>query len=222
MGCRVSAGLLIFLIAPWPVYAQSAPSVVHFEVASIRTTSIADARQQDLIHPLTISGRRIDFGAPTLNNLISTAFAVRPQQLIGAPSIRADEHYVIEAVMPEGAARGQMPEMLRALLEERFHLAAHRETREVKGYALVRSKHLLKLEPPRELDRSICSPGSTILPLPGIRRACTGLRAGLSPPQPILRGDPFKSPASGGMRRKSIRGSRWCSLPTVWPFISRI
>ncbi len=48
--------------------------------------------------------------------------------------------------MPEGTAREQIPEMLRAMLAERFHLAAHRESREQIVYALTVAPGGLKVK----------------------------------------------------------------------------
>lgn len=138
--------------------AQPDPPSAHFEAASIHATSFEEARRQGLLNPMSISGTHVSLGAKTMNYLIYTAFGVRPAQVIGAPPVNADERYVIEAVMPGGAPREKIPEMLLALLKDRFHLTAHRETREVKGYALVRTKSPLKLQPPREIDKSTCSP----------------------------------------------------------------
>src|SRR5204863_5587142 len=46
----------------------------------------------------------------------------------------------IEAKLPEGASRDQIPAMLRELLATRFKLTAHREYREQTVYALVVTK----------------------------------------------------------------------------------
>jgi len=77
-------------------------------------------------------------------------------QQVVAPDWTMQALVVIHAEMPEGATREQLPEMLKALLEERFHLTAHRATAEQPAYALVRGKGALKLNPPREMDLSAC------------------------------------------------------------------
>jgi uncharacterized protein (TIGR03435 family) len=46
------------------------------------------------------------------------------------------EGFNLRAVLPEGATKEQFQEMLRNLLEERFHLKWHRENRDVQTYVL--------------------------------------------------------------------------------------
>jgi uncharacterized protein (TIGR03435 family) len=58
--------------------------------------------------------------------------------------------------MPVGGTEEQYPDMLRALLEERFHLVAHRAAVEQTAYALVVAKNGPKLKKPGELDRATC------------------------------------------------------------------
>jgi uncharacterized protein (TIGR03435 family) len=71
--------------------------------------------------------------------LLTYAYNIRPHQLSGAPAWTSDARFDIEA-KAEGASPAQVRQMLQTLLAERFHLAAHRETREQPGYALVVAK----------------------------------------------------------------------------------
>jgi uncharacterized protein (TIGR03435 family) len=57
----------------------------------------------------------------------------------------------VQAKVPEGRSRNQMPEMLQALLVTGFKLAAHRASREFPVYALVVGKNGSK----RERQRTI-------------------------------------------------------------------
>jgi uncharacterized protein (TIGR03435 family) len=56
------------------------------------------------------------------------------------------ERFDILAKMPEGANKDQVPQMLQALLAERFHMVAHRESREESVFALVVGKGGAKLQ----------------------------------------------------------------------------
>jgi uncharacterized protein (TIGR03435 family) len=64
--------------------------------------------------------------------------------------------YVIHAIMPEGATKAQLPEMLRSLLETRFHLTAKRALTEQPVFALVAAKTGAKFGEARDVDRSVC------------------------------------------------------------------
>jgi bla regulator protein blaR1 len=79
-----------------------------------------------------------------------------PAQLESGPAWMDSARYQI-AAKPESTASKAMMNgpMLQSLLEERFHLKFHRETREVPAYALTVAKSGLKLRP---ADGSSCAP----------------------------------------------------------------
>lgn len=61
-----------------------------------------------------------------LNILLRRAFDVEASRLAGPTWLR-EEFYELNATMPEGSTRDQIPAMLRLLLSDRLHLAVHRE-----------------------------------------------------------------------------------------------
>ena len=82
----------------------------------------------------------------SLHRLIERAYSVKPPQVSGPEwldSVRVD----IAAKYPPEAKDGERARMLRTLLEDRFKLAVHRETRDLTGYALVVAKGGFKLKP---------------------------------------------------------------------------
>jgi uncharacterized protein (TIGR03435 family) len=75
----------------------------------------------------------------------------RPLQILGGPDWINSATYEIEAKAKGAAPDDQMNgPMLQALLEDRFKLKIHRETREVPVYALTAAKSGLKLKPLKE------------------------------------------------------------------------
>jgi uncharacterized protein (TIGR03435 family) len=74
-----------------------------------------------------------------LKPILVTAFAMRADQIEG-PSWLDSDCFDISAKLPAGASLDQLPDMLQALLTERFRLAAHKEDRPRSGYALVVDK----------------------------------------------------------------------------------
>jgi uncharacterized protein (TIGR03435 family) len=101
-----------------------------FEVASVRL-SAPDARGPSGISPTRVSLR----GYP-MPRLLEMAFRLHPSQLI-APGWVKDIRVEIQAIPPAGASRTQIPEMLQALLVERFGLLVHSERRSLEAYELV-------------------------------------------------------------------------------------
>src|SRR5687768_8756540 len=76
----------------------------------------------------------------SVRRLIAIAYRMRlptDRERIVGPSWIDAARFDINARTPPGSRREQVPDMLRALLVERFGLAAHTETREAPVYALV-------------------------------------------------------------------------------------
>src|SRR5262245_28373165 len=72
----------------------------------------------------------------TLRMLIVLAYNIQDYQLSGAPGWIESERYDVIAKAPADARKNDTWPMLRALLAERFHLAVHRETKEIPLYEL--------------------------------------------------------------------------------------
>jgi uncharacterized protein (TIGR03435 family) len=126
-----------------------------FEVASIRPappiTELAAQIQSGKAHVgMSIDGARADFGFVSLADLIAQAYRIKPYQLTG-PDWMKQQRFDVTAKIPDGASKDQVPEMLQALLADRFKLAVRRETKELPVYALVVGKNGLKMkEAPQE------------------------------------------------------------------------
>ncbi len=128
---------------------------IAFEVASIRSAG-------DITREMITSGKlhvgtkieagRVDIGYASLRDLVMQAYDVKPFQ-VTAPDWMATQRFDILAKMPEGATKEQVPAMLRALLEDRFKLKAHRENREQSVYSLEVGKNGPKFKeaPPKEV-----------------------------------------------------------------------
>jgi uncharacterized protein (TIGR03435 family) len=73
--------------------------------------------------------------------LISLAYDLRsPEQLRGAPSWTASDHFDIEGVPPSGLPWAQRLLLLRSLLEERFQLVVRMETADARVFVLARER----------------------------------------------------------------------------------
>jgi uncharacterized protein (TIGR03435 family) len=133
--------LLLLAIGVWAVFAQ--PTVrPQFEVVSVKPSF---SRSVQNVRPLP--GRLI--ADASLQILIQYAYGVQPFQLVGGPAWMS-ERYQIDAKADGNANRDRMFLMLRSLLEERFQLKTHRETRDLPVYALVAAKGGVRLPPPKE------------------------------------------------------------------------
>jgi uncharacterized protein (TIGR03435 family) len=150
-------------------FARAEKPNPRFDVAAVRPTSrdeLAATIGQATYSGLTISGSRINIGGLPMSILISTAFRVNPRLIVGVP-LMSDSLFSVQAIMPVGATKDELPEMLRALLEDRFHLKVHQQIMEQSGYALVAGKGAFQLNRPRQVDFETCSPWTDDPRVPG-------------------------------------------------------
>ena len=118
-----------------------------FEVASIKPAG-SQRPPQMRDSPGRLTGR-LTVNAP-LRMLMETAYGVQPFQIVGGPGWIGSEQYEVDAKADGNPDRVQILLMLQSLLEDRFRLQIHRESREMPVYALVAARGGLKLPPPRE------------------------------------------------------------------------
>jgi uncharacterized protein (TIGR03435 family) len=133
------------------ILAQSpAGSGVTFEVASVKP-NVSNSGSSSSNEP---PGGYVATNMP-LRRLIAIAYRMRlptDRERIVGPSWIDEARFDITARTPAGSRVEQVPDMLRALLADRFQLAAHNETRETSVYALVRARTDGQLGP--QLTRS--------------------------------------------------------------------
>jgi uncharacterized protein (TIGR03435 family) len=124
-----------------------------FEVVSVRRNTNANA-------PVSIStppGRYIATGVP-LRLLINSAYRLAPDQYIGLPNWSESDRFDVSAKAPDGATPEELQRMLQSLLEERFKLVAHMETRDAPIYALVMARDDRRLGPQIARSTMDCGP----------------------------------------------------------------
>jgi uncharacterized protein (TIGR03435 family) len=130
--------------------------VAQFEVASVRpsqTTVGPDYNNQISVTPTGFTARNA-----TLRRLIADAWQIQINQVIG-PDWLDHSEYDITARIAEGTSRQQVAPMLKTLLEERFHLKEHNETRNMRVYELEVGKSGAKIKPIREGESGQAAPG---------------------------------------------------------------
>src|ERR1017187_7864415 len=139
MSTRVFTGIGVALaVMTVPALAQAPAAGPIFEVASIKPATMptpAQLQAGKLHVGMNIDAARVDFGFLSLADLIPIAFRVKPYQVSG-PNWMSAQRFDILAKMPEGATKEQVPDMLQALLVERFKLTFHRDNKEHSVYAL--------------------------------------------------------------------------------------
>jgi uncharacterized protein (TIGR03435 family) len=127
---------------------QPQPAVrPEFEVASVKPN--ASGSSNLLMRP-PVDGR---FSATnvTLKMLIALAYKMRQLEISGGPAWLASDRYDINAKAADVNISGDQSRlMLQRVLEDRFKLVVHRETRELPIYALLPAKNGLNIPDAKE------------------------------------------------------------------------
>ena len=123
-----------------------------FEVASVKPAAPATGHQQYYM-TVNSSPAGVEYLNASLVDLVHTAYRVNAWQVQGPEWMRTEKFDVV-AKLPAGASRERLPEMLQALLAERFKLAVHRATQTLAAYALVVRKGAANPAPAANAERS--------------------------------------------------------------------
>jgi len=150
---------------PQATAQSSAPAAPKFEVASIKPCKAGDGGRGGNGSGGGVSPGRLNLPCETVADLVKQAYITfanghrngpPPDRIAGGPPWVNSDRYTISA-KAEGAASQETMNgpMLQALLEDRFQLKIHRESREVPVYVMTVGKNGLKLQ---RVDEASCHP----------------------------------------------------------------
>lgn len=109
-----------------------------FEIADVHES--AHTRNPFMKGP-AVRGGFYEIRTATMVDLISNAYGVDGDKVVGGPSWLEMERFDITAKAPPGLKRNELKPLLKALLQERFKLVVHEDTRPIPAYALTAGKH---------------------------------------------------------------------------------
>jgi uncharacterized protein (TIGR03435 family) len=154
--------MALLVSVSYPGFSQTIGETLAFDAASVKPAKppaesfgdgVSIARKQPGRSrrggPGTDDPSRFYDPETTLQTLLVEAFDVGYFQVQG-PEWLSEERFDVEATMPPQTTMIQFHSMLQNLLVERFKMSAHRERRELPGYALVVAKKAPKLKQPVE------------------------------------------------------------------------
>ena len=130
--------LLLTAVGTIAAWGQTQPVKWEFEVASVRPSAPQSAENQVNIG-LHLDGSQARIASFTFKDYVAMAYRVKAYQISG-PDWTGTDRFDLNAKLPAGATSDQIPEMLQALLADRFQLKFHREKKELPVYALVLGK----------------------------------------------------------------------------------
>ena len=154
MQALISLAVLIALTC-CPAHGQKPPA---FEVASVKAAPSTGGRFTMSGGPGTADPGRITYSNVPLRLVLLKAYDVRNYQLTG-PGWLNTLRFDITAKIPEGVGQEQLQAMLRSLVETRFQMTLHRESKELPVYALLVAKRGSRLKPaaPQSTDDQIAT-----------------------------------------------------------------
>jgi uncharacterized protein (TIGR03435 family) len=132
--------LLMAIAISVALFAQKRSDKVEFEVVSIKPADPAAPGHMAQLTPGGFRGRNL-----RLFELIMNAWHLNQDQLIGGPKWLETAGWDIDARFPAGTGPAESPQMMQAMLADRFRLLTHRETRMLPVYALTVAKSGIKL-----------------------------------------------------------------------------
>ena len=145
----------VMVVLTWSTALRSAPQRTSFDVVSIRPNN-SDTRGTTT----NLNGGTVVITNVTVRGLILQAYAVPDSQLMGGPDWMSSARFHIQAKVesgPIGVADFSL--MLQSMMEDRFRLKAHRESREQPVFFLTvaRGGHKMKA---REGGLAVAGPGA--------------------------------------------------------------
>jgi uncharacterized protein (TIGR03435 family) len=134
----ITAGLLL-----GTALAQTPSARLEFEVASIKPAEGLIAGRP-ASGGTQVDGAQVHLNGYMLRSLITMAYNLKWYQVIGPDWLTL--RFQIDAKLPAGAARSQVPEMVQSLLADRFQMKFHNQPKELPVYGLMVSAGGTKLQ----------------------------------------------------------------------------
>src|SRR5436190_3888523 len=154
----------VALLLAGAAFAQEKTTALAFEVATIKPAGPLNPQaimSGQMRIGMKVDQARVDIGSFSLSDLIRTAYRIKTHQVSG-PDWLGGERFNVLGKMPAGSTEEQIPEMLQALLADRFKLTFHKESKEHAIYALVVGKggHKMKDSEPDPVAADSGEPGA--------------------------------------------------------------
>ena len=130
---------LVVLLILWAVrlsWSQAPVARPRFEIADVHVSP----KRELSFSQFTARGDRYEVKGATMLDLVDTAYPFDDDKILGGPIWLETDRFDVLAKMPKDTPKETQELMLRTLLEERFHLKLHTETRQLPTYALTMGK----------------------------------------------------------------------------------
>lgn len=136
---RTLAHISFALLYSNAVFPQSTEATARFGIADVH----ARAPNSILSMRTGFAHGRYELRNATMVDLIQTAWGVDADKVVGGPGWLEIDRFDVVGTAPADSTPDTLETMLRGLLEERFHLVAHKDTKDLPAYAMTVGKKSL-------------------------------------------------------------------------------
>jgi uncharacterized protein (TIGR03435 family) len=143
---------------PGPMgYGQSDNPRPQFEVTDARPSAKATNPYTNISGGV-LRGQRYDLRKATMLDLIHIAYTVDADKVVGGPNWLELDRFDVAGKAPESTSPETLQLMLQSLLEDRFGLLVHKDTRPLPGFALAAGKGKPKMKVAADTGDAGCQP----------------------------------------------------------------
>src|SRR5579871_4091955 len=142
---RTFAGISFVALLSGAAFGQTAEPTPTFEAADVHTSAHTTNPNQFMTGGV-LRGGRYDLRRATMLDLISTAYDVDADTVLGGPNWLETDRFDVIAKAPMTTSPQSVKLMLQALLANRFKLVVHKDTKPVPAFALTLGKVKPKLK----------------------------------------------------------------------------
>ncbi len=142
---RLIAGISVIVLMAGGASGQSTETKAAFTVADVHPSARSTSPYIYMTGGILRSGR-YDLRKATMLDLISTAWGISADRVLGGPSWLELDRFDIAAKAPQTTSQDTLKLMLQSLLADRFQLKVHTDTRPVPGFVLSMGKGKPKMK----------------------------------------------------------------------------
>lgn len=134
------------LMCAGSLLAQPAEERPKFEAADVHASAKATGRFGQFVRTSPVRAGRYEIKNATMVDLIHFAYEYDTDKILGGPNWLEMDRFDVIAKVPDGSTPEKRKQMLQALLQDRFQLVVHKDTKPLPTYALVVGKKPLLKE----------------------------------------------------------------------------
>jgi len=174
---RIFAGITLAALMSGAAFGQSRQTRPTFEVADVHVSARIANNILDRLGPkmdfrTSLRGERYELHNATMVDLISTAYGIEADRVLGGPNWLEFDRFDVTALVPRNTPQATLKLMLQSLLADRFKLVVHNNTKPIPGFVLSMGKEKPKLKEADASGKTGCqlvrppspAPGQTFVP----------------------------------------------------------